>query len=154
MNPEDLPLRDIHLPESISAWPLGPGWWLLIVALTLLVFAVTVRWFWQRTALRRAAIAELKLLESSLARTRDEHAFLCGVSTLLRRVAIARFGRNAAASAEGETWLALLSTPSLQLSTQSQSLLTEAPYRKSADSDPRALREVNRFAHQFIQAGL
>ena len=23
-------LRDIHLPEAVSLWPLAPGWWLLL----------------------------------------------------------------------------------------------------------------------------
>ena len=38
-NPLDQ-LRDIHLPEPISWWPLAPGWWLLIIiALALMVWA-------------------------------------------------------------------------------------------------------------------
>ena len=30
MDPEQIPLRDLHLPEAIGWWPLAPGWWLLI----------------------------------------------------------------------------------------------------------------------------
>jgi len=27
----ELPLKDIHLPDAITWWPLAIGWWLLIV---------------------------------------------------------------------------------------------------------------------------
>ena len=30
MDPEQIPLRDLHLPEAIGWWPLAPGWWLVI----------------------------------------------------------------------------------------------------------------------------
>ena len=30
MDPEQIPLRDLHLPEAVGWWPLAPGWWVLI----------------------------------------------------------------------------------------------------------------------------
>ena len=30
MDPEQIPLRDLHLPEAIGLWPLAPGWWVTI----------------------------------------------------------------------------------------------------------------------------
>ena len=30
MNPAEIPIRDLHLPEPVGWWPLAPGWWLLI----------------------------------------------------------------------------------------------------------------------------
>ena len=33
MDPTQLPLRDLHLPETIGWWPLAPGWWFAIAAL-------------------------------------------------------------------------------------------------------------------------
>ena len=30
MDPQQIPLRDLHLPDAISWWPLAPGWWLAI----------------------------------------------------------------------------------------------------------------------------
>ena len=30
---QQLPLRDIHLPEAVSWWPPAYGWWLLVVLL-------------------------------------------------------------------------------------------------------------------------
>ena len=39
MNPAELPLRDIHLPEPVSWWPMAPGWW-WVIGLLLLASAV------------------------------------------------------------------------------------------------------------------
>ncbi|MGH8222486.1 MAG: DUF4381 family protein, partial [Woeseiaceae bacterium] len=30
MDPQQIPLRDLHLPEAVGWWPPAPGWWLLI----------------------------------------------------------------------------------------------------------------------------
>ena len=30
MDPEQIPLRDLHLPEAIGWWPLAPGWWVVV----------------------------------------------------------------------------------------------------------------------------
>ncbi len=27
MEPSELPLRDLHLPDAVGWWPLAPGWW-------------------------------------------------------------------------------------------------------------------------------
>ena len=38
MDPDQIPLRDLHLPEAIGWWPPAPGWWFLaLLALTGLV---------------------------------------------------------------------------------------------------------------------
>ena len=45
MDPEQIPLRDLHLPEAIGWWPLAPGWWILIaIALVGLGFLIIVFW--------------------------------------------------------------------------------------------------------------
>ena len=61
MNPNELPLRDLHLPEPIGWLPLAPVWWLLIVLGVagvgwLLLRAWRAR---QYSAPRRFAIREL-----------------------------------------------------------------------------------------------
>jgi hypothetical protein len=33
MNPEELDLRDIQLPDAPGWWPPAPGWWLLLAVL-------------------------------------------------------------------------------------------------------------------------
>lgn len=59
-NPLDQ-LRDIHLPEPISWWPLAPGWWLLIISGGLLL-AWLIRFFYRRYSARLYRRQALKKL--------------------------------------------------------------------------------------------
>lgn len=101
-------LRDIHGLDAVSPWPPAAGWWLSLV-LALLVA------FWLTRALRRLrhyppgswrhdAWKQLRTLDSLVykqppARTAAE------LSQLLRRIAIARLGREHAAGLSGQAWL-------------------------------------------------
>lgn len=107
MNPAPDPLlglRDIHLPEAISFWPLAPGWWLLLAALVALA-ALSV---WQirrrRASVRRAALVELDALQAGYQREGDAIALAQRLSSLLRRVALVRFDRKAVAPLHGQAW--------------------------------------------------
>lgn len=104
MNPETLPLRDIHLPGDVSWWPLAVGWWVLIF----LACAVTVwfvRSYWRLEARRqRAALKALGQLQNEWQQQQDSSGFLKGLSALLRRYAIAIAGRQQAAGLAGEEW--------------------------------------------------
>ncbi|MBV1912177.1 MAG: DUF4381 domain-containing protein, partial [Cycloclasticus sp.] len=35
---EELPLRDIHLPDAITWWPPAIGWWLLLAVIIVAAF--------------------------------------------------------------------------------------------------------------------
>jgi len=64
MNPTDplANLRDIHLPEAISWWPLAPGWWILIALLSIAsIFACMALFKHHQTRLyRRQAMQHLQ----------------------------------------------------------------------------------------------
>jgi len=67
MNPNDplAQLRDTHLPAAVSAWPLAPGWWMLILlaiaSLSYLAWHVLQR---HRVKLyRRQALEKVQQLE-------------------------------------------------------------------------------------------
>ena len=69
MNPNDplADLADIHLPNSISAWPLAPGWWVLIILACAGLVALFILWSkWHASRLyRRQALAQLNSIEAS-----------------------------------------------------------------------------------------
>ena len=69
MNPNDplADLADIHLPNSISAWPLAPGWWVLIILACAGLVALFKLWSkWHASRLyRRQALAQLNSIEAS-----------------------------------------------------------------------------------------
>jgi len=63
-NPLDQ-LRDIHLPEPVSWWPLAPGWWILIIGGCLLS-AWLIQFLYRRyraNRYRRQALQQLKQLQ-------------------------------------------------------------------------------------------
>lgn len=103
-------LRDIHLPDPISLWPLAPGWWLALLAVTagalLIHFALRAR----RLSAKRAALGELQRLEEGYKSTGDVAALASGLSTLLRRVSLLHGDRSHTASAHGEARARILST--------------------------------------------
>ena len=55
-------LRDIHLPDSVSAWPLAPGWWLLIFVVCAGLTALLIAYVRRRRArlYRRQALQQLQ----------------------------------------------------------------------------------------------
>lgn len=110
MNPQSDPLaalRPLHAPEPVSWWPPAPGWWLLaLLALGLLILALgwSIRRY-RRNAYRRQALRELQQL---LGRGDCQAATLSQLNALLKRVALARGERHAAAGLCGEDWLEFL----------------------------------------------
>ncbi len=107
MNPEELPLRDLHLPDAVGLWPLAPGWWLLI-ALVLLGLAFLYRAFRnqrRQSAARRFALKRLEALSAEYATSGDAIALGAEVSELVRRTMLAYAPRADVAGLTGEAWL-------------------------------------------------
>ena len=117
MTPERLSnrLHDIHELDPVSIWPLATGWWLVLAGMVLLIllFIGLRRWRpdWQRYLPRygwsRAAARELTVLREQVGHG-DVKALAARLSELLRRIAIARCGRDRCAGLNGESWLAWL----------------------------------------------
>ena len=101
-------LLDIRDLDAIGWWPLAPGWWLSPGLLLLLLFLLTL---WIRHLIhyppgswRKEADRALRQLR----RTHRQHSAketASQLSELLRRVAMARFGRQRQASLSGDEWL-------------------------------------------------
>lgn len=95
-------LRDIHMPDPIAFWPLAPGWWWLGLALVAAALTFQFIRYRLRLSARRAALQELRRLEQDYSETRDTSALACGLSALLRRVALVRGERNQVATLHGK----------------------------------------------------
>ena len=101
-------LRDIHGLDPLPWWPPGPGWWIAaLLALLMLLFTVLllrqlVRYppgSWRRDAPRELRRLQRRLGQQPAKTTASE------LSQLLRRIAMARFGRGGLASLAGDEWL-------------------------------------------------
>lgn len=110
MNPAEIPLRDLHLPEAVGWWPPAPGWWILagLLLAGLLYYLVRVWQAWRRGAARRAALAEHARLARRYAADGDVVGLAGDLSRLLRRTMLAYAPRQAVAGLTGDEWLAWL----------------------------------------------
>lgn len=139
-------LRPLYPPPPIDWWPPAPGWWTL--ACVLLAVPGLILWYRRRTALRRAALAELRRLENA---GLDDTRLSAGINQLLRRVALTCFPRSPVAAMSGEEWLQFLDSEARTkgfLGGPGRVLVT-APFDPAATLDRRALIEL---ARQWIQA--
>ena len=146
MFPEATQLRDIDAALGNPWWPLAPGWWLLLAVLALLALAL---WRFDLVWRLRLPIPLITLgswrwdAGRELHRLRRDAAAVSvkdtasALSELLRRIAMARHGRNACAGLYGEDWLDWLSEhdPKGFDWRQQGRLLLAAPYAPPARTD-------------------
>ena len=136
MNPAQLPLRDLHLPDPIGWWPLAPGWWFVLLSVACLLGYLAWRAYrrWQHNAPRRFALRELALYEAEDLEHRDPVKLGKQLSELLRPGMLAYAPRGEIAGLTGESWLQWLdSGMSLPyFHTDGGKSLLELPYRDPA----------------------
>ncbi|MDD5412201.1 MAG: DUF4381 domain-containing protein [Methylobacter sp.] len=144
MQPTQLPLKDIHLPEAIGWWPPAIGWWILAVLIPLLI--VFFIWFY-KSLTRKTAIKTAKKILAEIKRdtTRDNDQKLRDLSVLIRRVAISVSPRAETAGLIGREWLAFLdgSVKGSPFSEGIGQLLADAPYRKTPITEPEILQLIS-----------
>ncbi len=110
MNPAELPIRDLHLPDPVSFWPLAPGWWVLIalVAIGLVVLLRKALQAHRESAARRLALRQLKQHAGDYMRHGNAVQLATELSELLRRTMLAYAPRQEVAGLTGEEWLSWL----------------------------------------------
>ena len=141
----DIPIRDIHLPDAISWWPLAPGWWVLLALIILLVLL-----FWltkQRKkpsknnlpSIHKEAMHELK----SIYLIKDNRLFSQALSELLKRVAITKYGKKVS-GLTGERWLKFLDSKwhGNRFVKGKGRVLIDLPYRQNPESDRKELVKI------------
>lgn len=104
---QELPLRDIHLPEVIGWWPPAPGWWILALLAVVLLYILIRRFirYQKRLSLQRRAGQELQQIERHYGQHNDERELIESLSALLRRVAMSVESRAQVAGLTGDKWL-------------------------------------------------
>jgi hypothetical protein len=143
VNPESLPLRDIHLPGPVGWWPPAPGWWLVAALLVIAVVLVLRRRSPVNPRPDPVALAsrELAELRSEYERHGDAARLAAGLSALLRRTLLASGVREEVAGVTGRAWLERLDARAgAPLFTEGPGrVLLDAPYRRAAEFDVPAL---------------
>ena len=143
-DPEKLALRDIHLPDSLSWWPLAPGWWILLFLIVILVMAVFY-FIRRRRNMRMSAIylakEELSRIEKEFKSNQDKVNLVQEISELIRRVSISLSNRSESASLTGEKWLLFLNELNGDESFTKGigRVLIEAPYQNKPNYNEKEL---------------
>jgi len=141
----ELPLRDIHLPDAISWWPLAIGWWLLPLLLFVGGFAIyhflKYRQKNKKMAYRKIALDELSNIKSQFKTQQNCVELIRAISALLRRISLSYLPREDTASLTGEQWIKQLNTltPQTVFTDEIATLLEKAPYMKQSQFDPTEL---------------
>ncbi len=120
-------LRDIHGLDNISWLPPALGYWLIL--LSIIGLAWLIRAWLRRGDWRVAARQELAHLKHQRHRLTPKE-LATAFSELLRRVAMARYGREACAGLHGQEWLAWLEAhdPKAFPWTDAGKILLNLPY--------------------------
>lgn len=149
MNEQSINIRDIHLPDPVSWWPVAPGWWILLVGV-ILIIAITLisRKIYQSKQLKRDIISELDHIKQQFKETQNKIQLAKSLSILLRRASISFYPATHIAGLTGEKWLAYLdkttarSSADEKFQSKTGKVLLTAPYlpeNAPLDYDAQAL---------------
>lgn len=153
-NPLLKQLRDIHLPEPISLWPLAIGWYFLGALLIIVISLLSVHFIRRSRRLqpRHYLLKRLENLRERYQQEGDAKVIAAELSILLRRASLISFPRRDVAGLQGEQWLVFLDeTGSTREFTEGIGrVLLTAPYQHQAQFDVNellnlAVRWVRRF---------
>ena len=146
LSPKPVELRDIHLPEPISWWPLASGWWillLLIIALVVVAYIFIPKLIKKikHQPARKLAISEFKKIQLQYQSQKDKQSLLQSLSVLLRRIGMSYDSRQSSASLTGQAWIDKLNSinPQQSLSVDLIDTLLTAPYQKHYEFDAQQL---------------
>ncbi len=127
----ELPLKDIHLPDAITWWPLAIGWWLLIVMVIAAIYGGYL--FYKRLTRRTARKDATIVLQDIKQHAKDDVLqTIKALSACLRRVAISIDSRENVAGLVGDAWLDYLDNAmdDAPFKTGIGRLLVDAPYQR------------------------
>ncbi len=138
-------LRNIHLPDPVSGFPVAPGWWILAV-LVLVSSYLIIRWlirYWLANRYRRAGTRQLNELLKQFERDEDQKKYLANFAILIKRLAMTVYPRERVASLTGEEWVAFLdkSAGSNAFSMGVGQVLMYSAYEKEAQFDVQQLHQ-------------
>lgn len=141
-NFEQLPLRDIHLPDAVFWWPPAIGWWLLLVAIILVAIGIwlgarPLRARRRRKKLCQLVETEINRIETEYQTAQNSHMALQDLSILMRRVAVSLNDRSRTAGLCGREWSDWLKSSFAPAGSETESvrLLVDGPYSKDVSAD-------------------
>ncbi len=152
LNNSPLELRDIHLPEAISWWPIAPGWWLIIASTLLVIIVIFItRKIYLSRQLKRDINTEIDNIKQQFQTTQDKSQLAKALSILLRRASITYYPDKHIAGLTGNDWLDYLDSTGAHSSDKNKfqsdigQVLLNAPYlpdNTKLDFDAQVLTQL------------
>ena len=139
IDPAEIPLRDIHLPDPISWWPLAPGWWLLLAAVLAIIVTMFFAWrFFAQRQYRRAEKA-LSTIEQNYQQHGDDHRLARELSILARQLALLEnkeppLAQHGIGKEWADYWQRKIGDDDVT-ADEIREALTVAPYRRESNLD-------------------
>lgn len=147
---DNLPeLRDIHLPEGVSAFPPAYGWWVILATVLGIVIIYELWRYWRKKSKKLYALRLLNNIAGGTIISARE------MSEILRRICVFKYPE--AASLFGAKWIDFLNRHSKkQITGRAANLLIDAPYihpqtQSYSAEDAEALRQ---FSKEWIEENL
>ncbi|HLX53668.1 MAG TPA: DUF4381 domain-containing protein, partial [Aquella sp.] len=98
-------LKNVHLPNGVSIFPIASGWYMLII-LILSSTGILLWWKIVKNKYKKQKLQAYKLLAEIEKKQSDE--MLSEVSIVIKRVAIMKFPKESVHTLFGERWLEFL----------------------------------------------
>jgi hypothetical protein len=155
MDPQALPLRDIHLPDAPGYWPLAPGWWVLLILLTIVLVGL-IKLYLKHKAKQKIINmlqSEVTQISDNYRNHDDKHLLAADVSLLLRRFTRYVLKDHLAATLTGPAWIDYLNSKSTDnvFSAHDKELI-EAQFRKGVDFDvPKYIATIRNYFTDVVK---
>lgn len=148
---DNLPqLRDIHLPDGVSAWPPAYGWWIILLGIVAIIASVYLWQYIRRKSKKLYALRFLKKLEGQ-----NSIKSAAAMSEILRRICIYKYPQ--AVSLNGQDWINFLTAHcKIKLTTKEHELLLNSPYMPEniADFSDDDINGLRMFCNSWIGENL
>lgn len=148
---DNLPeIKDIHIPEDVSYFPLAYGWWVILASLLGVILLIRIIALGIRTSKRLYALKQLKKIDT-------ENPIVAAIkfSDLLRRVCHFKF--KEASTLYGEDWIRFLNEHTThKISDDCAKLLIYAPFMDINEKTytKQTAEELRLFCSSWIGANL
>ncbi len=149
--PDNLPeLRDIHLNDGVSVWPLGYGWWVIVAGIVLMFIAVKFIIYLYRQSKKLYALRLIKNISA-----KNIVMAAAQISEVLRRICVYKYPQAVALS--GKEWKKFLSEHCrYNIDDKIYNLLINAPFmpEDAKEYTPRDLDMLRDFTLAWIGENL
>jgi len=121
--------HDVIIPPAVGLFPLAEGWYMLLalIAALFIYLGVNALRVYLHESYRREALAELSLIH----RLEDDSVRFHRLLRLLRRTALAAYGRERIAAMEGEAWWSFLNSQKRLFTDEHREVADQLLYRET-----------------------